>query len=77
MSEKRAAAYVRVSTDRQAREGLSLDEQRRRVERHIEAQGWTRSSAPTSRPACPVGRTSAQSFAACLRTSIEAQSTLW
>lgn len=37
----RAAAYVRVSTDRQAKEGLSLDEQRRRVEAHIAAKGWT------------------------------------
>ena len=40
----RAAAYVRVSTDRQAKEGLSLKEQRRRVEAHIAAraeQGWT------------------------------------
>jgi len=41
MSQKRAAAYVRVSTDRQAKEGLSLDEQKRRVEAHIVAQGWT------------------------------------
>ncbi|MEJ7785581.1 MAG: recombinase family protein [Solirubrobacteraceae bacterium] len=38
---KRAAAYVRVSTERQAKEGLSLDEQQRRVEAHIAAQGWT------------------------------------
>lgn len=37
----RAAAYVRVSTDRQAKEGLSLDEQRRRVEAHVAGQeGW-------------------------------------
>jgi len=38
---KRAAAYVRVSTERQAKEGLSLDEQTRRVKAHIATQGWT------------------------------------
>jgi site-specific DNA recombinase len=37
----RAAAYVRVSTDRQANEGLSLGEQERRVTAHAEGQGWT------------------------------------
>jgi len=36
----RATAYVRVSTERQATEGLSLDEQVRQVEAHIHAQGW-------------------------------------
>ena len=37
----RAAAYVRVSTGRQAREGLSLAEQERKVEAYIAAQdGW-------------------------------------
>lgn len=42
MTEKiRAAAYVRVSTARQAREGLSLDEQQRAVEAYIAGQeGW-------------------------------------
>jgi site-specific DNA recombinase len=38
----RAAAYVRVSTERQATEGLSLDEQVRQVEAHIAAQDWAR-----------------------------------
>ena len=37
---KRAAAYTRVSTGRQAREGLSLDEQVRRVEEYIARRGW-------------------------------------
>jgi site-specific DNA recombinase len=37
----RGAGYVRVSTERQATEGLSLDEQVRQVEAHIKAQGWT------------------------------------
>jgi site-specific DNA recombinase len=36
----RACAYVRVSTAKQAKEGLSLDEQQRAAEAHIEAQGW-------------------------------------
>jgi site-specific DNA recombinase len=38
---KRAVAYVRVSTGRQAEEGLSLGEQKRRAEAHIAAKGWT------------------------------------
>ena len=40
----RAAGYVRVSAERQAKEGLSLDEQHRRVEAHIPASGlaWDR-----------------------------------
>jgi site-specific DNA recombinase len=36
----RAAAYVRVSTARQADEGLSLDAQQRGVLDHIEREGW-------------------------------------
>jgi site-specific DNA recombinase len=36
----RAAAYIRVSTAEQAHEGLSLSEQRRRVEAYITHQGW-------------------------------------
>jgi DNA invertase Pin-like site-specific DNA recombinase len=36
----RAAAYVRVSTAEQAQEGLSLPEQRRRLEAYIADQGW-------------------------------------
>lgn len=41
MSEIKAAGYVRVSTDEQAREGLSLDAQKKRVKEHIESEGWT------------------------------------
>lgn len=37
---KRSVGYVRVSTDRQAREGLSLDEQQRQVEARIATEGW-------------------------------------
>jgi site-specific DNA recombinase len=36
----RAVAYCRVSSVRQAEEGLSLDEQAKRVRSHIAAQGW-------------------------------------
>ena len=36
-----AAGYVRVSTDAQAEEGLSLGEQERRIRAHAEAQNWT------------------------------------
>jgi site-specific DNA recombinase len=37
----RAACYIRVSTDRQATDGLSLGEQDRRVRAHVDAQeGW-------------------------------------
>jgi site-specific DNA recombinase len=36
----RAAGYVRVSTERQAEEGLSLAEQERRVREYAERQGW-------------------------------------
>jgi site-specific DNA recombinase len=76
MSQKRAAAYVRVSTDRQAKEGLSLDEQKRRVEAHIAAQGWTLadtyveagvSGRKDDRPA--LRRLLADASASCTRTS--------
>jgi site-specific DNA recombinase len=36
----RAATYARVSTDEQAREGYSLDEQERRCKERIEREGW-------------------------------------
>src|SRR4051794_19636618 len=36
----RAAGYTRVSTGRQAKEGVSLEEQRRRIEKHASAEGW-------------------------------------
>lgn len=36
----RAAAYIRVSTAKQANDGLSLGEQRRRIEAYAESQGW-------------------------------------
>jgi site-specific DNA recombinase len=36
----RAAGYTRVSTSRQADEGLSLDAQRQRIEQYAAAQGW-------------------------------------
>ena len=36
----RAAGYVRVSTERQATEGLSLGEQERRLRAYAEARGW-------------------------------------
>jgi DNA invertase Pin-like site-specific DNA recombinase len=35
-----AIGYVRVSTNEQAREGFSLDAQRRRIESYCEAQSW-------------------------------------
>lgn len=38
--QTRAAGYVRVSTARQAEEGLSLEAQERRVREYIAAQGW-------------------------------------
>lgn len=37
----RAPGYVRVSTEEQAREGVSLDAQRQSIEAHAEAQGGT------------------------------------
>jgi DNA invertase Pin-like site-specific DNA recombinase/predicted RNA-binding Zn-ribbon protein involved in translation (DUF1610 family) len=37
----RAAGYVRVSTERQAEEGLSLEAQERRVRDYIDREGWT------------------------------------
>src|SRR5687767_11661490 len=36
----RAAGYIRVSTERQATEGLSLPEQERRIRAYADAQGW-------------------------------------
>ena len=36
----RAAGYTRVSTGRQAAKGLSLDEQRRRIEEFASKEGW-------------------------------------
>jgi site-specific DNA recombinase len=36
----RAAAYIRVSTARQADEGLSLEAQEKRVREYIEREGW-------------------------------------
>ncbi len=36
----RAVGYLRVSTEEQARDGVSLDAQRHRIEAHAEAQGW-------------------------------------
>ena len=36
----RALGYLRVSTDEQARNGVSLDAQRHRIEAHAEAQCW-------------------------------------
>ena len=43
----RAAAYVRVSTTQQAKEGLSLEEQRRKVEAYIGSQDDWVLAAPT------------------------------
>lgn len=37
----RAAIYIRVSTDEQAEEGYSLDEQRRACEAYVLSRGWT------------------------------------
>lgn len=37
---ERAAGYVRVSTRKQAAEGLSLGEQERRLRAYVEAEGW-------------------------------------
>ena len=36
----RAIGYVRVSTDDQAREGVSLDVQEARIRAYCEAKGW-------------------------------------
>lgn len=41
MSAKRAAVYCRVSTDRQEREGTSLDTQQERCLSYIAERGWT------------------------------------
>jgi site-specific DNA recombinase len=51
MSEKRirALGYVRVSTAHQADEGLSLEEQKRRVAAYIEGNGWEHVGTLTER----------------------------
>jgi site-specific DNA recombinase len=36
-----AAGYVRVSTDEQVREGLSLEVQEQNIRKYVESQGWT------------------------------------
>ncbi|HEX3512036.1 MAG TPA: recombinase family protein [Solirubrobacteraceae bacterium] len=41
MAETRAVIYARVSTEQQAKEGLSQDEQVRRCREHIQQKGWT------------------------------------
>ena len=53
----RAVAYVRVSSARQASEGLSLDEQQRRTEAYIAAMGWEHVGTYVGRP-CPAPRRS-------------------
>lgn len=40
MASKRAVGYVRVSTDEQVREGLSLDAQEQRITAYAASQGW-------------------------------------
>jgi len=40
MSELKAVGYVRVSTDEQAKEGVSLDNQRQRIELFCQAKDW-------------------------------------
>jgi site-specific DNA recombinase len=40
-SQTAAAAYVRVSTEEQAREGYSLNAQRVLIEERVQAEGWT------------------------------------
>lgn len=40
-AHKRVAIYCRVSTDEQAKEGVSLDEQRTRLTAYCVAMGWT------------------------------------
>jgi len=37
---KRAAIYARVSSPKQVEEGLSLDEQERRLREFVSGQGW-------------------------------------
>ena len=57
---KKAAIYVRVSTQEQAQEGFSIPEQTERLTKYCEAHGWTIgniytdpgfSGANTNRPA--------------------------
>ncbi len=38
---KKAAIYVRVSTQEQAQEGFSIPEQTERLTKYCEAHGWT------------------------------------
>jgi site-specific DNA recombinase len=38
---KRAAAYIRVSTGKQAEGELSLPDQKRAIEAYCEQRGWT------------------------------------
>jgi len=40
LNEIRAAGYIRVSTDEQALEGLSLDDQDERITQYIASRGW-------------------------------------
>lgn len=40
METKRAVGYVRVSTEEQARGGVSLDTQEKRIRAYAESQGW-------------------------------------
>ena len=42
------ALYIRVSTDKQAEEGYSLDAQRNRLEAYCAAMGWGRFAVMTS-----------------------------
>ncbi len=37
----KAVGYIRVSTEEQAREGVSLDNQRKRIEAFCVAKDWT------------------------------------
>ncbi|PLS17620.1 resolvase [Bacillus sp. M6-12] len=41
ITERSIALYCRVSTDEQAREGVSLDEQQERLKAYCRAMGWT------------------------------------
>lgn len=41
IQSKKIAIYCRVSTDEQAKEGMSLDEQRTRLQAYVRAMGWS------------------------------------
>ncbi len=41
ISSPRAIGYIRVSTEDQAREGVSLDVQAERIRAYCQAKGWT------------------------------------